>query len=217
MSAVRGFLGVLTCALLVAGCAQATADSGTVTCSSLFDRVLERERQDDTSGAINAELDTLGDHCPSEYQLFVDYVSGKGTRPGLEPCSEHAPYLEPRAIQLLREDGYCTGNSEEEPPGDPEESQPWGGIAWSDAQRHVGTVQRVCGPLAGIGSSTDDVFLNIGRDYPDPDRFTIVIWDIGGVEPVAAGTTVCTTGQVTLYEGVPQIQLRSTSDVELYE
>ena len=77
-------------------------------------------------------------------------------------------------------------------------------------------VQRVCGPLAGIGNSSDDVFLNIGRDYPDPDRFTIVIWDIGDVEPVAAGTTVCTTGQITQYEGVAQIQLRSTSDIELY-
>lgn len=95
-------------------------------------------------------------------------------------------------------------------------SYPGGGIAWNKAINHVGSRKRVCGPLAGIGSSSDDVFLNIGRDYPDPGRFTVVLWDIGGIKPIAAGTTVCVSGRISLYRGVPQIQLRSASDVKLY-
>jgi hypothetical protein len=90
------------------------------------------------------------------------------------------------------------------------------GIEWDQAIEHVGTRQRVCGPLAGIGTDSDDVFLNIGRDFPDPGRFTIVLWDVGGVEPVPPGTLLCATGVVTDFEGVAQIQLRSVHAVEVY-
>lgn len=81
-------------------------------CASLFATILERERADDTSGAIDAELDLLGDRCPGKYQVFVDYLSmktsasmGAGGR-----CSEYAAYdLRPAAIALASTDGYCTG------------------------------------------------------------------------------------------------------------
>ena len=96
--------------------------------------------------------------------------------------------------------------------------QPGGGIAWDEAANYAGTTQRVCGPLAGSGTSDDDVFLNLGHDYPDPERFTIVIWDIGSVEPIAIGATVCTSGEIVLYKGVAQIELESTElgRVEVY-
>lgn len=97
------------------------------------------------------------------------------------------------------------------------QEQPGGGLPWDDAAEYIGTVQRVCGPLATIRNSSDDVFLNVGRDYPDASRFTIVLWDIGGVESIASGTTVCTEGLITSYEGVAQIELRSASDVEIWE
>ena len=96
------------------------------------------------------------------------------------------------------------------------ESQPGGGIAWNEAANYAGTTQRVCGPLAGSGNSTDDVFLNLGRDYPDPARFQIVIWDIGAVEPIPYGTTLCTSGQITLYKGVAQIELTTPSLIAIY-
>lgn len=95
--------------------------------------------------------------------------------------------------------------------------QPGGGLSWDEAAAHIGTVQRVCGPLATIRNSSDDVFLNVGRDYPDASRFTIVLWDIGGIESIASGTTVCTEGLITSYEGVAQIELRSAGDVEIWE
>ncbi|MCP2032187.1 hypothetical protein L1277_002286 [Okibacterium sp. HSC-33S16] len=97
------------------------------------------------------------------------------------------------------------------------ETQPGGGIAWNDAAAYAGTTQRVCGPLAGTGNSSDDVFVNLGRDYPDPGRFQIVVWDVGALEPIRGGVTVCTAGVITLYNGVAQIELESPELIEIYE
>lgn len=114
--------------------------------------------------------------------------------------------------------------SYEEPLSDAEapefepDQQPGGGIAWDEATSYAGTSQRVCGPFAGWGNSTDDIFLNLGRDYPNPDRFQIVIWDIGGIEPIPPqGSTICTEGNITLYEGVAQIELYDPGVIEIYE
>jgi len=101
--------------------------------------------------------------------------------------------------------------------GDRAPSTSEGRIAWNDAIDHVGTTQEVCGPLAGMGNSTDDVFLNLGLDYPDPGRFQIVLWDVGGVEPLAPGTTLCITGLITLYEGVAQIETEVVGSVQVVE
>jgi len=103
----------------------------------------------------------------------------------------------------------------ERPRPDPE-TQPSGGISWNEAVGYAGTAQRVCGPLAGGGNSEDDVFLNLGRDYPDPRRFQIVIWDIGSLDPIDGGVTLCTSGPITLYNGVAQIELTDPSLIEIY-
>lgn len=81
-------------------------------CSSLFAKVLARERAGDRSGAIDAELDTLGQRCPGKYEVFVDYVSIQGTADlGMSSCSEYARYdLRPAAIRLARQDGFCSGS-----------------------------------------------------------------------------------------------------------
>ena len=107
-------------------------------------------------------------------------------------------------------------NSAEVVPAPIVEEVPGAGIAWDDAVNHAGTTQRVCGPLAGGGNSDDDVFLNLGRDYPDPERFQIVVWDVGGLESIGGGVTLCTSGQITLYEGVAQIELTDPNLIEIY-
>lgn len=66
-------------------------------------------------------------------------------------------------------------------------------------------------------ADNNDVFLNIGRDYPDPARFTIVLWDVGGVESLPAGTTLCATGPISMYNGVAQIELYDVGLVEVWE
>lgn len=97
------------------------------------------------------------------------------------------------------------------------ELRPYDMDRFKRAADDAGTTQRVCGPLAGSGNSNDDVFLNLGCHFPDAERFLIVLWDIGGLEPVPYGATLSTAGPVTLDEGVVQIELRSASLVEIYE
>ena len=85
-----------------------------MSCRSLFKTILSRERKGDTAGAINAELDALGDHCPGKYKVFVEYVSIKGFADvdAGGACSEYANYdVQAEAIELARQDGYCSGSN----------------------------------------------------------------------------------------------------------
>ena len=191
-----------------------------ITCDDVLATVVERIRTDDTAGAINSEIDWLSHNCSTEYGVFADYASMRGSAEQSDPdtCDSLTQYIGLEAIALLSEDGLCSDGTSGSPVDTSAvENQPGGGIAWSEAVDYVGTTQHVCGPLAGSGNSDDDVFLNLGRDYPDTGRFQIVLWDIGGVEPIPHGTTLCTTGEITLYEGVAQIELESAGQVEIYE
>lgn len=93
-----------------------------------------------------------------------------------------------------------------DPWDDPGASGARGGLRWNQADDHVGERRTVCGPLVNDGRSGDDVFLNLGRGYPDRERFTVVLWDVGGIEEIPSGTKVCASGTISLYQGVAQIQ-----------
>lgn len=64
--------------------------------------------------------------------------------------------------------------------------------------------------------TADGTFVNVGRDYPSADRFTFVFWDIH-LEPIASGTTVCGQGEIYLYEGVAQMEMRDPGAFEHWE
>lgn len=81
-------------------------------------------------------------------------------------------------------------------------------VRWDDALSSVGTVTEVCGPYAGGAQTEDGVFLNLGLDYPDPGRFTIVVWGAEWPDwPNGFVPTLCVTGEVSVYEGVPQMEV----------
>ncbi|HEY0645355.1 MAG TPA: hypothetical protein VGD39_18190 [Nocardioides sp.] len=84
-------------------------------------------------------------------------------------------------------------------------------VSWQDAADHVGERVEVCGPLRSTGSDGDDRFFNLGAPYPEEPRFTIVVWDNpDSVQPVNARTgsyRVCVRGEVSMYQGVPQMEL----------
>lgn len=210
--------------LLLTGCSNYGEGSNrsepSFTCDDVLATVVHRERTGDTAEAINSELDWLGNNCSAAYDTFVDYTSTKGLAEqfGPDTCDSLTQYIGRESIALLSEDGLCSGGTAGSLADAPAvENQPGGGIAWNEAVDYAGTTQRVCGPLSGNGNSNDDVFLNLGRDYPDPERFQIVLWDIGGVEPISYGATLCTSGEITLYEGVAQIELQSAGLVEIYD
>jgi hypothetical protein len=88
-------------------------------------------------------------------------------------------------------------------------SQP---IPASEASQHVGEKATVCGRIAGkrtaYASRGAPTFINLGQAYPN-EIFTAVVWQ---EHRVSVGTlptsgSVCVTGTITEYHGVPEIQL----------
>lgn len=209
------------------GCSAISSDgeaSQGLTCRQVMNNIIELVRADQAGNGHDPLSDNLEwlrtSDCDRQHDIVVDYISSRSMAEsiGTDRCSELARYgIEPAAIKLLRQDRLCTGKTRQTERDTAAAPQPGGGIAWNEAANHVGTSQRVCGPLSGIGSSEDDVFLNLGRDYPDPARFTIVLWDVGGVQAPPSGATLCASGVISTYEGVAQMELRSVSAVEIHQ
>lgn len=98
-------------------------------------------------------------------------------------------------------------------------------IEWDRASLYVGEFKTVCGPVISTryasSSSGQPTFLNIGRAYPDPNRFTVVIWgrNRGNFpfkpEDYYSGKTICVTGLIEEYRGVPEIEISSPSQIEI--
>ena len=96
-------------------------------------------------------------------------------------------------------------------------------VSWKDAHRHIGETITVSGPVVDSHwaetSNGRPTFLNIGKPYPDPDRFTVVIW----VDDRAAfsappetyyyGKTVNVTGLVEEYKGTYEMIISSPGQI----
>ena len=96
-------------------------------------------------------------------------------------------------------------------------------ISWDEAKNHIGERTTVYGLVVDTryasGSSGKPTFLNMGNSYPDPNRFTVVIW-IGNrakfpqpPEVYYNGKTIYVTGLIDSYEGVPQIEVTSPDQI----
>ena len=210
-------------AVTTSGCGDAstTAASTRVSCDDVLDLTIELIRAGEKGDGDDPLTDAIEllrtGNCPEQYEVFADYSSAKGmNKVSGATCADLVDLgVNADAIELVRQDGLCGGGagSVDAPEGDKQGSE----ITWDQARDQVGTKQRVCGPLAGAGQSGDDVFLNLGRNYPDPKRFQIVVWDVGSVDTPRLGQTLCATGRITQYRGVAQIELRSASDFEVSE
>jgi hypothetical protein len=97
-------------------------------------------------------------------------------------------------------------------------------IAWDVAAAHEGQIVTVRGPVVDATFASESrgqpTFLNIGRGYPDPARFTVVIWVPNRAyfpappEELYSGQTVCVTGQVTLYNGSAEMEIIGPEDIQ---
>lgn len=98
-------------------------------------------------------------------------------------------------------------------------------IGWDMARPHMGQFKTVCGPVVSAryapSSAGQPTFLNIGKDYPAPDRFTVVIWGRNLAnfpfkpEDYYASKTICVSGLIKEYGGVPEIEVSSPSQIEV--
>ena len=99
-------------------------------------------------------------------------------------------------------------------------------VPWNKAKEHVGERVTVIGAVVSTryasSSRGQPTFLNIGNEYPDSNRFTIVIWgdsrDAFDEAPEAyyEGKKIEVTGEIGEYEGVPQIEAGSPDQIEVY-
>ena len=100
-------------------------------------------------------------------------------------------------------------------------------VEWMDAGQYVGETRVVCGPVAGThfaeSSRGQPTFLNIGVDYPSPERFVILIWGDerpsfpSAPESYYEGKTICVSGEIQEYEGVFEIEVRSPEQIEVQQ
>ena len=100
---------------------------------------------------------------------------------------------------------------------------PAGAISWDKAKEHIGDRTTVCGPVAGTryGATTrgKPTWLNIGRDYPS-ERFVVIIWgeNLGNFpqppEIYYEGKTICVTGLIQEYQGIPQIEVTTPDQIQ---
>ncbi len=83
----------------------------------------------------------------------------------------------------------------------------------AEAKKHIGEMATVCGKVVSTRyaarSQSQPTFLNLDEPYPR-QIFTIVIWGsdrpkFGEPEATYRGKSVCVTGQIKEYKGVPEV------------
>lgn len=87
----------------------------------------------------------------------------------------------------------------------------------------VGSVATVRGPVAGTSYRPDvsgaPTFINLGKDFPDASRFTVIVWGearskfADPPESLYSDVGLCVRGRVADYRGVPEIEVRDPSQV----
>lgn len=91
-------------------------------------------------------------------------------------------------------------------------------VQWDEADDRVGDTVEVCGPIMSVRHITtagrDVSFVNVGVDYPDPDRFTFVVFgrNLGDESDVEGAVIACAEGEISWYRGVTQMR---TSEVTI--
>ena len=99
-----------------------------------------------------------------------------------------------------------------------------GAIDWSRARQAIGRVVTIKGRVAGTffasSSNGSPTFLNLGVDYPNGRRTSVVIWienrsRFGAPERTYRGRTICVRGLVSTYAGVPEIEAKSPAQIRI--
>jgi hypothetical protein len=112
-------------------------------------------------------------------------------------------------------------------PGSAGPQIPDGAIEWTEAGKHVGETVTVYGPVEGSTYASDSnnqpTYINIGADYPDASRVSIVVWGedrhsfSGSPEEMYLGKTISVTGEIYIYSGACYIKVQSPSQVRVVE
>jgi DNA/RNA endonuclease YhcR with UshA esterase domain len=98
-------------------------------------------------------------------------------------------------------------------------------ISWDQAKYHIGERTTVSGPVISTNYATNTngqpTFLDIGRAYPDSNRFEVLIWGNNrhnfGFAPESyyRGKSICVTGLIQEYNGVAEIEVSTPSQIQV--
>jgi DNA/RNA endonuclease YhcR with UshA esterase domain len=94
-------------------------------------------------------------------------------------------------------------------------------VSSADAKNNVGKNATVCGKVVGTryleNSQRRPTFLNFDMPYPDHTFTAIIFGDsrakFGKPEETYLQKNVCVTGEITLYNGKPQVELKEPSQI----
>jgi hypothetical protein len=85
---------------------------------------------------------------------------------------------------------------------------------WYSSRAKVGSVGTIAGPVASVVPLGNRVMINIGEDYPDPDRAQVVIWreDVSEFSELLSdidhgGAWISIRGRISSYDGVAEIDV----------
>ena len=105
------------------------------------------------------------------------------------------------------------------------EEEPEEYIDWDEAKQYIGETVTVKGFVESSAyfpeSEGKPIILNVGRDYPDPDRFQVVLSDAVQEDlqleapEFFDGELITAYGKVSEYDGVAQIVLESMYDIDI--
>ena len=98
-------------------------------------------------------------------------------------------------------------------------------INWNEADGQIGEFVTVCGPVVSAYFATSTygqpTFLNVGKEYPDPERFTALIWgrDLENFpfnpDEYYFGKTICIQGFVEEYKGILEIEVTDPEQIKI--
>lgn len=85
---------------------------------------------------------------------------------------------------------------------------------WYSSRTKVGSVGTIAGPVASVVPLGNRVMINIGEDYPNPDRAQVVIWreDVSEFRDLLSaidhgGAWISIRGRISSYDGVAEIDV----------
>lgn len=98
-------------------------------------------------------------------------------------------------------------------------------LDWDEANAFAGQTATVCGQVMGArfsqNSNGKPTFLNLGKDYPDPTRFVVLIWGddrkkfASPPEEAFLQRVICVTGEIRLYHDTAEIIVSDPAQIEM--
>lgn len=98
-------------------------------------------------------------------------------------------------------------------------------IKWDEASDYIGEYKSICGPVVdshfASSSNGQPTFLNLGKAYPEPERFTVLIWGDdrehfpGAPEQIYLDKNICVYGLLIEYNNLPEVEVDDPSQIEI--